>query len=219
MAGTTVEEGGHVYRILGESVSSMGYIVDQKQLSQVAGMSKYEAIKLLLPREVTNTDRLVNETYQIFLQKLNHIYRNDPSIREKPGVSHLFTQLRKLGLLIALNTGYSREQADILIEKFYWKNLINFSITSDEVEQGRPHPGMIYELMKRSGIKNSKAVIKVGDTINDILEGKRAQCGLVVGVTGGPHDAQTLWNAGADLVLDKTCDLMDHLPKTASSHH
>ena len=47
-------------------------------------------------------------------------------------------------------------------------------ISSEEVPHGRPEPFMIQELMKRCNISDSKQV-KIGDSKNDILEGKNAK--------------------------------------------
>ena len=40
--------------------------------------------------------------------------------------------------------------------------------------KGRPYPYMIFENMKKLEIDSVKKVVKVGDTISDILEGKNA---------------------------------------------
>lgn len=217
MAGTTVEEGGSVYRILRESIEQAGFMVPNDQLSQIAGMSKYEAIQYLLPEETSENHSLVNDIYSAFQQKLNRIYLNDPSVREKPGISRLFSFLRQRGIKVALNTGYSRHQADLLINRLAWNESIDFSITSDEVKNGRPSPDMILALMKKNQLSDSQQVIKIGDTINDVLEGKNAHCGLVVGVLGGAHSENSLIKAGADLILKKTSELEYYLTKETIS--
>ncbi len=216
MAGTTVEEGGSVYRVLKESIEQEGYAAPQDKISQIAGMSKYEAIKFILPKDDAADDKIVGKIFKAFSQKLNEIYLNDPSVQEKPGISSLFTALRDKGILIALNTGYSRTQADILIEKLKWQELIDYSVTSDEVERGRPHPDMIQLLMKKTGIREAGTIIKVGDTVNDILEGKNAGCGMTVGVEGGAHTKTQMEEAGAEKVLRQTSDLNDLITSNIS---
>lgn len=212
MAGTTVEEGGSVYRTLKESVVDHGFPVSADQLSQIAGMNKYEAITYLLPDDAAGDQALTDKIFEDFKQRLNQIYLHDPSVTEKPGISELFERLREMDIRVALNTGYARPQADILIDRLHWRDLIGDSITSDEVAHGRPHADMIHALMERAGVEDSAAVVKVGDTVNDVLEGRRAECGLVVAVLGGAHDEATLKDVGPDLILPKTSDLLDHLP-------
>lgn len=55
--------------------------------------------------------------------------------------------------------------------------------------------------MEASSITDVKQVCKVGDTVNDIAEGRNAGCGLVVGVLSGADGAAALLAAGADVVV------------------
>jgi len=60
---------------------------------------------------------------------------------------------------------------------------------------------MIHRLMERHNIMNAEYVAKVGDTRNDMLEGKNAGCGINIGVLTGVGNADDL--SDADLVVDK----------------
>jgi phosphoglycolate phosphatase-like HAD superfamily hydrolase len=60
---------------------------------------------------------------------------------------------------------------------------------------------MVHRLMEQSGIHDVACVAKVGDTVNDIEEGKNAGCGLVVGVLSGADGEAALHRAGADLII------------------
>ena len=58
-------------------------------------------------------------------------------------------------------------------------------MTPDDVQNiGRPAPDMINKNLERLAIQNRQTVIKVGDTVSDILEGKNANV-LSVGVIEG----------------------------------
>jgi len=70
---------------------------------------------------------------------------------------------------------------------------------------GRPAPYMIHRLMERHDIMNVKYVAKVGDTRNDMLEGKNAGCGINIGVLTGASSAGELLDA--DLVVDKITNI------------
>jgi hypothetical protein len=84
--------------------------------------------------------------------------------------------------------------AQIILDRLGWERdrLIDASVTSDEVERGRPHPDMIHFLMRRLGIADARQVAKVGDTPADLEEGHRAGCGLNIGVTQGAHSREQL---------------------------
>jgi phosphoglycolate phosphatase-like HAD superfamily hydrolase len=49
---------------------------------------------------------------------------------------------------------------------------------------------MIHHLMRRFALLDARRVAKVGDTARDMLEGKNAGCGLVIGKH--PHPLGTL---------------------------
>ena len=61
---------------------------------------------------------------------------------------------------------------------------------------------MVYDLMKKLKVSDVRTVAKAGDTINDILEGNNAGCGLVVGVTSGADTVADLTEPGAHAVID-----------------
>ena len=46
--------------------------------------------------------------------------------------------------------------------------------------------------MALTGVSDPQAVAKVGDTPSDLLEGRAAGCGLVIGVTNGTHTREEL---------------------------
>ncbi len=116
-------------------------------------------------------------------------YAHDPSVREVPGAGRVFELLKRAGIKVGLNTGFSRAITDVILGRLGWahSHLVDATICSDEVKRGRPHPDMILALMNRFRMTEARRVAKVGDTPVDLEEGSRAGCGLIVGVTGGTH--------------------------------
>ena len=104
-------------------------------------------------------------------------------------------------------------------------------MTPDIAGVGRPTPFMLYECMKKFNVYPPESVIKVGDTITDIKEGKNAgawSIGLLngsnlMGLTREEADhmdplklaarkeevRKKYMEAGADLVLDHISQLPD----------
>jgi phosphonatase-like hydrolase len=202
MAGTTVSEGGAVYRCLRDTLAANGLEIPANDLREVKGMDKREALRILIERSAMREESLpgLDAIHQDFVERMIEFYRADPAVGETPGASETFRRLRQAGVKVALNTGFSRDIAQTLIDRLGWERneLIDASVTSDEVERGRPHPDMIQRLMLKLGVTDPRRVAKVGDTPADLLEGKNAGCGLVIGVTQGscpreqmerfPHD-------------------------------
>jgi beta-phosphoglucomutase-like phosphatase (HAD superfamily) len=80
---------------------------------------------------------------------------------------------------VALDTGFDRAIVDAIIDRLDWRDAVDDSIASDEVERGRPAPDMIRALMKRAGLTDPSRVAKLGDSVSDIDEGLNAGCGFV----------------------------------------
>jgi phosphonatase-like hydrolase len=136
----------------------------------------------------------VQRVYAEFVERMNRYYAQDPQVREIAGVSETFRGLRERGVRVALDTGFSRPLADTIISRLGWREsgLLDATVTSDEVERGRPHPDMIFRAMSLTGVTDPAQVVKVGDTPSDLQEGTAAGCGWVVGVTEGSHSREEL---------------------------
>ena len=198
MAGTTVVDDHAVNRSLRETLRAADVSVTEDAVDKVMGLAKPDAIKRLLqgcrdsaaawsPREV--------ETIHLeFVKRMVAYYAHDPSVREVQGASHAFRRLHQMGISVALDTGFSRPIANVVIERLGWagRGLVDVSVTSDEVERGRPAPDMIALAMRLTGTRNPARVAKVGDTPADLYEGFAAGCSLVIGVTNGTHTGEEL---------------------------
>lgn len=92
------------------------------------------------------------------------------------GVLEAIAKLREMGIHIGSTTGYTREMMDI-VEKGA-KELgyaPDYTVTSEMTNgYGRPYPYMVFENMKHFAICPPCCVVKVGDTVADIKEGKNA---------------------------------------------
>lgn len=91
------------------------------------------------------------------------------------GVPEFADELRRRGIKIGSTTGYTRSIMDVVVrrakERGYSPDAI---ITSDEVPQGRPAPYMCYAACIEMQVYPFAAMIKIGDTVSDILEGRNA---------------------------------------------
>jgi phosphonatase-like hydrolase len=191
MAGTTVNDDDSVNRCLREALKAEGLEVTPQQVNEVMGIFKPDAIRILIGQSAM-TEALagrVDVIHDDFVARSIRFYREDPSVYEIAGASRTFEILRDAGIKVAINTGFNRPIADVILNRLGWKEnpLIAATITSDEVPRGRPHPDMIRALMLKLGIGDPAKVAKVGDTPADLGEGSAAGCGLVVGVTEGTH--------------------------------
>jgi len=211
MAGTTVSEGGAVYQCLRDTLEANGLEVSADALQEVKGMDKYEALRILIERSAMREELLpgLDAIHEDFVDRMIEFYRADPAVGEAPGAGEAFRLLHRAGVMVALNTGFSRDIAQTLIDRLNWERggLIDASVTSDEVDRGRPHPDMIRRLMSKLGVTDPRRVAKVGDTPADLLEGKNAGCGLVVGVTQGSCAREQLERFPHDYLIGSVAEL------------
>ena len=193
MAGTTVCDDDAVNRCLRQALRGAEVDVSPDEVNAVMGMPKPVAIRTLVERKRMDStpasQSLIDTLYADFANRMLDFYRNDPGIRPMPHAALVMRELRAAGIKIALDTGFSRTIANAILDRLGWAlgELLDATVTSDEVARGRPFPDLIDRAMKLTDIAEAREVAKVGDTPSDLEEGTRAGCGLVIGVTNGTH--------------------------------
>jgi phosphonatase-like hydrolase len=209
MAGTTVDENNVVYKTLQKAIADHGYSFSLDQVFAAgAGKEKMRAIKDILALNQIIDDQLLANIYQHFIILLNEAYTY-LTVRPQPNVLEVFRILKQQKVNVVLNTGYDAVTAQSLVEKLGWKKGIIYDdlITASDVENGRPQPDMILRAMHRFNIGASDEVIKVGDSVIDIEEGKNAGCALSIGITKGAHSYDQLSSANPDFVISDLLEL------------
>ena len=211
MAGTTVDEDNVVYKTLRQVINAAGY---QFSLTQVlaagAGKEKLQAIKDIIQLDNGKAEAgFAENLYTVFDKALATAYDN-LAIKPQPGAEELFALLRKKNMLVVLNTGYNKITATGLLQHLHWCEGEQFDglITATDVRNNRPQPDMIQLAMRRFGITDTKAVVKIGDSTIDIEEGQNAGCGLSIGITTGAHTQQQLITANPDYIIHHLMDLL-----------
>lgn len=196
MAGTTVRDEDAVNRCLRAALQTGGVAVSADDVNRVMGMPKPLAIQWLLEekeRRPASSDR-VQALHSDFLGRMIFFYRTDADVSPTEGALETFAQLRRAKIKIALDTGFSRDIVDAILARLGWRagETIDFTVASDEVPRGRPHPDLVQAAMRWAGITSAAQVAKVGDTPSDLQEGTAAGCSLVIGVTNGTHTREQL---------------------------
>ncbi|MDC8102518.1 HAD-IA family hydrolase [Chryseobacterium rhizosphaerae] len=203
MAGTTIDEDNVVYKTLTEAVNSHGYSVSlEKVLRSCAGMEKLEAITSLL-KEINGNEEDASVIFENFSEKLKEAYRN-LDVKPINGTENFLLTMKAQNKKVVLNTGYTSEIAHQLLDKLQWKENIHFDalITADDVSESRPSPEMINLAMKKFNIMEPEKVLKAGDSVIDIEEGKNAGCGLTIAVLSGAQNRTELEKAKPDYILN-----------------
>jgi phosphonatase-like hydrolase len=211
IAGTTVADDHAVADAFCKAFESYGYEgISGEDVKPLMGYKKPVAIRMVLEKLGVDWDSdLIEDIHNEFVNEMMDHYEYSPDVKPMPEAENVFIQLKEKGIKIALNTGFSRDIADVIVSRLQWKEkgLIDDYIASDEVEEGRPEPYMIQTLMQRAGISDSKEVIKIGDTEVDVNEGRNAGCSLVVAVTTGAFTKEQLDEYHPDHIIDDLSQL------------
>ncbi len=217
MAGTTVHDEDFVNVALQNALMEQNVDCSRDDINSVMGMAKPLAIKLLLEMRAKDkesiTNELVSEIHTSFQNKMVDFYDNSQTIKEIEGVSEAFRQFNKMNIKVAIDTGFDRRIANAIFQRVGWieNGLVDYTVTSDEVENGRPHPDMVFKAMKHFDISDAKEVVKVGDTPSDLNEGNNAGCGLNIAVLSGACTKEELIICPHSHILDSVAQIPELL--------
>ena len=199
MAGTTIHDENSVAKAFQSALNHHGYSsVTLQEANEKMGYSKPQAIRELLeihePDPAKITESLIEEIHSAFVSGMLDFYATDPSIRPVADAEEVFAALQKMGVKVALDTGFSRDITDIILDRVGWADgkLVNATAASDEVPQGRPFPFMIQKIMRELQIEDPKSVVKIGDTEVDVHEGHNSGCLMSIGITSGVFTEEEL---------------------------
>lgn len=216
IAGTTIQDDNAVSDAFLKAFNHFGLSPTSDQINKVMGLSKPLSIKIIL-KDLKDTTP-ISEIHDQFLKNMIEHYSSDENIKEIPGAANVFNILHEHNYKVALDTGFSRDITNVILDKTGWMNqgLVDAVISSDQVKSGRPHPYMIFKLMEALEVVRTSDVIKVGDTVVDIQEGFNAGCGIVIAVTSGTCSRDYLQNVPGTffIVPDIT-----HVPTIIETFH
>lgn len=234
-AGTTVDYGCFApVQAFSEVFKEAGIVPTMEEVREPMGMLKWDHIHTML-----NMPRIKEEWKKKYgkepgKEEADQLYaRFEPALLKilnqysdpKPYVLETVEKLREMGIKIGSTTGYTDLMMEIVApaaKELGYAPDCWFSPDSTG-QMGRPYPYMAFKNMETLKLKDVSRVMKVGDTVSDILEGKNAGM-TAVGIIQGssamglsmeeykalPEDekerlcdkaAQAYLNAGADHVI------------------
>jgi phosphonatase-like hydrolase len=215
MAGTTVTDKNFVATAFQNAFKNQDIAISSEEINPLMGYEKKLAIKMMLekhridPDSHRDDDEMIEDIYDDFIEEMVDFYEYSPEVKPAPGAEELFQQLKEQSIMVALNTGFPRNIADVIVHRFQWneKGLIDDYIASDEVKQGRPYPFMIEQLMYRAGVDDPLMVAKVGDTAVDIEEGKNVGCSYNIAITTGAYKTAELENSEPTHIVNSLLEI------------
>ena len=164
------------------------------QAAWVIGLSLEPALRRAVPDLTASMEPMFLERYR------HHYLSRDTQIKLFNGVPEMLQDLHTAGVTLAVATGKSRVGLNRALAATGLTHRFAATRTADETF-GKPHPGMILELMDALMVEPSE-VVMVGDTSHDL--NMAANAGVHgLGVTYGAHpEAELLECAQQGVVQD-----------------
>jgi phosphonoacetaldehyde hydrolase len=230
-AGTTVDHGSVApVRALRKLFESRGLEVSEDEIRREMGLLKKDHIRTLL-RSVTGQPPAETEVEEYFAEfiplQMECLAAHSGVI---PGVPETVEQLRARNIRIGSTTGYPRSLLDVLLAGAAAQGYApDCALCPDDAGAGRPLPWMCYLNAIQLRTYPMHTMIKVGDTVSDIEEGRNAgmwtvgvaRTGNMIGMTEEDFAAlplatqatslsaarSKLADSGAHFVVDSAADL------------
>lgn len=194
-AGTTTDYGGVAPSVVFDRVfQEEGICLTKEEINAPMGMEKKAHIRALLSslsggrqwKERYGTSWTEEDVERLYEKFEGILYQMVAEYSVPiPGVVDTVQQLRKQGLKIGSTTGYTSQMMKQVLPKArelgYEADCV---VTPDVTGASRPTPFMLYECMRRLNVYPPSAVVKVGDTVVDIQEGKNAGAWSIGILTG-----------------------------------
>ena len=139
--------------------------IPKKEFSKIFGNTIEKNIKSVINITAKEANKLA----------IRYFDKNKKYVKVFPETKNVLKKLSKSKVRMALITNTPRR---ILISTFKHNKLKKYFkaiVTVDDVKKGKPAPDMILKACKVLKV-NPKNTILIGDTINDMIAGKRAGC-------------------------------------------
>ena len=217
MAGTTVNDKVDGYPLMVISMmrafAKHGIELSSDVINKHRGKQKSEAIQTLLkevaelspadaervPFRASSLRGIGDNVYRDFLHELES---NLSRISEIDGATELFRHLKSNDIHVGVGSGFPMEVVQLIVSQLGWldEGLLDYVGSAEQVGVGRPNPKMIHDAMQQLDITDGRDVLKIGDTVVDVQEGKNAGAWTVAVLTGSQTEAQ-LMAAAPDYIL------------------
>lgn len=122
------------------------------------------------------------------------------------GIQTFLSGLKRDGFYTALATNDERKDTEAILNHLSMDGLFDVVLCSGEVSPAKPHPETIFTVCRKLSVHPYEAVM-VGDSVTDMMMGKRAGVALTVGILEGGVTPREELEKVADLVVNSIRDL------------
>ncbi len=122
------------------------------------------------------------------------------------GIRDFLARLKKDGFQTALATNDERKDTEAILRYLDMDDLFDVVLCWGEVNPPKPHPETIFTICRHLAISPHETVM-VGDSVTDMMMGKRAGVALTIGILEGGVTPREELEKVADMVITSIRDL------------
>lgn len=170
----------HVFAIAAEEMlRARGRDLSPELLQQMMGRRPPEGFVIM--REMLSLDDSAETLYEEARDRFLSLL--DEYLEPMPGVFEMFDLLESLGVPKAVATSSPRRFLDELLGRFDLAPRFDFTLTAEDVQQGKPHPEIYVTAASRHGVVPSEMLV-----FEDSETGSRAAAASGAFVVSVPHE-------------------------------
>ena len=181
------------------TISAIGIPCDRDEFYLFEGMTRRSTINILFNRAYGHdaTEEVSRQLYDEKIKQFNRL----PAPSPMPGAAEMLQALQRNNIRPVLVTGSSQGQLLERLQKDYPGVFVEpYRITGEDVKHGKPHPEPYLMGLKRAGAAPHEAIV-IENAPLGVKAGAAAGI-FTVAVNTGPVPAQSLYDAGANIVFD-----------------
>ena len=134
------------------------------------------------PIEQDINDHFIGKTVKEVANRYNaNFIKRKKLVKIFPESKKILSELKKRKIKLALLTNSTTFIALSILKHHKIRKYFDVILAMEDVKKRKPAPDMVLKACKKLGVKPKNAII-VGDTMNDMIAGKRAGC-ITVGYT------------------------------------
>lgn len=206
---------GTLLNTIGDLAASVDYVMRSRNLPehtdaeyrQMVGGGIKRLVERALPQDLAQDEAYVEECVMQF--RRYYVDNIDRHTEPYEGIHSLLSELRRLGVKVAVASNKFQHGTDRLVAKFFGD--IDFVAIEGNREGAplKPDPQIVHNILKIADVKPERAIM-VGDSGIDIRTAQAAGIESV-GVAWGFRFAEELYSAGATSVVATSAELRNIL--------
>ncbi len=135
----------------------------------------------------------------------DELFELERALKPRRGFPQIFHRLREAKIPYGIATSDTKERAKLSVDLFDDYGYVDFTVTVDDVEKGKPNPDMLLLIQKQTGISMEK-IAMVGDSLVDVKMAREAGA-IGIGIPEQESMRQNMQGIADEIIesLDDIC--------------